>query len=50
MEEASLPMTYKGLGPMDVPGVRCPKCGVGYLSEETVMMQLRGLEEIAESK
>ena len=26
MEETSLPMTYRGLGPMDIPGVKCPKC------------------------
>ena len=50
MEEALIPMTYGGLEPVDFLGIKCPKCGAAYLSEEVVMVHLREFEESAEPK
>ncbi len=33
-----------------VEGMKCPKCGVAYLTEETVMEKVAKAEELLESK
>ena len=33
-----------------VPGLKCPQCGVAYLTEDVVMTTVRAAEEILEEK
>lgn len=33
-----------------VPGLKCPECGVAYLTEDTVMTTVRAAEELLEEK
>jgi hypothetical protein len=33
-----------------VPGLKCPECGVEYLTEQTVRTVVRAAEEILEEK
>jgi hypothetical protein len=33
-----------------VPGLKCPECGVAYLTEDTVMTTVKAAEELLEEK
>lgn len=49
LEEAQLSLTYMMLT-QKVSGLRCPVCGVEYLTEKTVMTTVRDAETILEGK
>jgi hypothetical protein len=49
MEEAELTLRYLSIT-QRVPGIRCPKCGTGYLLEKTVMTTVKDAETILEEK
>jgi hypothetical protein len=49
MIEATLTLSYMMLT-RGVPGLRCPKCGAGYLTEKTVMTIVKEAEAILEDK
>jgi len=49
MVEATLTLSYMMLT-RGVPGLQCPKCGAGYLTEKTVMTLVKEAEEILENK
>lgn len=49
MEEARIPMKYMELTQY-VPGLKCPKCGVAYLTEYVVRTTVRTAEEYIEAK
>ena len=49
MEEASLVLSYLQLS-QRVPGIKCPKCGTAYLTEELVMNVVHPAEEMFEQK
>jgi len=49
MVEAQLTLTYMMLT-QRVPGLRCPVCGVEYLTEKTVTTVVKEAEAALESK
>ena len=49
MEDVYLALRYLSLT-QQVPGIRCPKCGTGYLLEETVMTTVKDAETVIEEK
>lgn len=50
MEEREVYLAYMGSEFPGILGMKCPKCGVEYLSEEFVIGQLREGEQMMESK
>lgn len=42
-------MTYMDITRVN-PGLKCPKCGVGFVTEETVVKMINPGEEALESK
>ena len=49
MEESAVRMTYLKIG-RRVPGLKCPKCGAAYLTEQIVEETVSKGEEQIESK
>jgi hypothetical protein len=49
MTEANLTLSYMMLT-RSVPGLQCPECGTGYLTEKTVMTLVKEAEAILENK
>lgn len=49
MEEANVTLTYLVMN-RSFNGLTCPKCGVHYLPEETVMIDVAAAEEELDSK
>ena len=49
MVEATLTLSYMMLT-RGVPGLQCPKCGAGYLTEKTVTTLVKEAESILEDK
>ena len=49
MEEAELILSYMQLT-QHIPGLKCPKCGVEYLTEKTVMTSVMAAESALEMK
>ena len=49
MVEGDVDTTYLEK-PNPIEGIKCPKCGVAYLLEETVVEKVTQLEEILEKK
>lgn len=49
MEDAELVLSYMQLVQI-VPGLKCPKCGVQYLTEKTVMTTVMAAESALEMK
>jgi hypothetical protein len=49
MTKADLKLSYLQLS-QRVPGLRCPECGAGYLSEDVVMTTVKDAEALLEGK
>ena len=49
MEKAELLLSYMGLT-QSVPGLKCPVCGVEYLTENVVMTTVKAAESALEAK
>ena len=49
LEEADVTLSYIVMNRF-FKGLRCPKCGVHYLPEETVMQDVQAAEEELDSK
>jgi hypothetical protein len=49
MVEANLTLSYMMLT-RKVPGLQCPECGAGYLTEKTVTTLVKEAESILENK
>jgi len=49
MVESEVALSYMSLT-QDVPGLTCPKCGVEYLTEKTVMQIVMPAEDALEQK
>ena len=49
MVEAKLTLSYMMLS-RQVPGLQCPKCGAGYLTEKIVTTLVAEAESILENK
>jgi hypothetical protein len=49
MKETQVSMRYMQLVQL-VPGLKCPECGVAYLTEDIVMTTVKAAEELLEEK
>ena len=49
MKATQVSMRYMQLV-QSVPGLKCPECGVAYLTEDIVMTTVRAAEELLEEK
>lgn len=49
MVEANVTLRYMQLT-QDVKGLKCPKCGASYLTEDVVMTTVRAAEAVLEEK
>jgi hypothetical protein len=49
MDETEVTLSYMQLT-QSVPGLKCPKCGVEYLTERIVMSTVRAAENALEEK
>jgi hypothetical protein len=49
MLSADVAMTYMRLV-QTVPGIKCPVCGVAYLTEDVVMTTVKAAEDALEEK
>ena len=49
MQDAEVTLTYMQLS-QNVPGLKCPKCGVEYLTERVVLGIVRAAEQALEQK
>ena len=49
MKETRVSMRYMQLV-QSVPGLKCPECGVAYLTEDIVMTTVKAAEELLEEK
>ncbi|MEM1514952.1 MAG: hypothetical protein QXH24_02750 [Candidatus Bathyarchaeia archaeon] len=49
MQEVNLTIEYLGISG-SVEGLRCPKCGAAYLTEEVVKEKVLRAQELIESK
>lgn len=47
---SDIDLVYKDIELPQAEGYRCPKCGVEFLSEDTVVYQLNPAEEMLEGK
>ncbi len=49
MQDAQLKLTYMQLI-QNVPGIKCPVCGVEYLTEQVVSTVVQAAEDLLEQK
>lgn len=49
MREADIAMRYMQLVQF-VPGLKCPECGVAYLTENVVITTVKAAEDLLEEK
>ncbi len=49
MVETDITATYLEFSNM-IEGIKCPKCGIAYLTEKTVLEKVREAEEMLENK
>jgi hypothetical protein len=49
MKATRVTLRYMQLA-QDVPGLKCPECGVAYLTEDIVMSTVKAAEDMLEQK